>query len=63
MFVTSGARDALRFRRREGFAEQYVRPLVAEARKLGLGTAELQDMIDALSHASTVDPMTTEVRR
>ena len=33
MFVTSGARDALRFRRREGFAEQYVRPLVAEARK------------------------------
>ena len=63
MFVTSGARDALRFRRREGFAEQYVRPLVAEARKLGLGPAELQDMIDAQSRASTVDSVTTEARR
>ncbi|MBY6675782.1 GntR family transcriptional regulator [Rhodococcus sp. BP-149] len=62
MFVTSGARDALRFRRREGFAEQYVRPLVAEARKLGLGPVELQDMIDAQSRASTVDSVISEAQ-
>lgn len=49
MFVSTGARDALRSRRREQFAEQFVRPLVAEARKLGLGPAELEQMIDAHS--------------
>lgn len=45
MFVTTGARDALRFRRRERFADQYVTPLVAEARKLGLGPDEIMTMI------------------
>ncbi|QNG21377.1 GntR family transcriptional regulator [Rhodococcus triatomae] len=46
MFVTSGARDALRFRRRERFARQYIDPLVAEADKLGLGIDELKSMLD-----------------
>ncbi|AMY18784.1 HTH-type transcriptional repressor YvoA [Rhodococcus sp. PBTS 1] len=45
MFVTTGARDALRIRRRERFADQYVTPLVAEARKLGLGPDEIMTMI------------------
>ena len=45
MFVTTGARDALRFRRRGRFADQYVTPLVAEARKLGLGPDEIMTMI------------------
>lgn len=46
MFVTTGARDALRFRRREQFAAQYVAPLVREAEKLGMSIAELQSMLD-----------------
>jgi len=47
MFVSDGARERLRERRRSAFAEQFVGPLVAEARKLGLGPQELKAMIDA----------------
>ncbi|PMR58581.1 GntR family transcriptional regulator [Verrucosispora sp. ts21] len=46
MFVSSGARAKLRARRRDEFARQYVQPLVAEARKLGIDPAELKHMID-----------------
>ena len=46
MFVSSGARAKLRVRRRDEFARQYVQPLVAEARKLGIDPAELKHMID-----------------
>ncbi|MCA1008943.1 GntR family transcriptional regulator [Rhodococcus hoagii] len=46
MFVATGAREALRFRRREQFAAQYVAPLVREAEKLGMSIAELQSMLD-----------------
>ncbi|WP_430332031.1 GntR family transcriptional regulator [Rhodococcus sp. ACT016] len=46
MFVTTGARDALRFRRREQFAAQYLAPLVREADKLGMSVAELKSMLD-----------------
>jgi GntR family transcriptional regulator len=46
MFVSDGARAQLRERRRTSFAEQYVVPLVAEARKLGMGTDDLKTMID-----------------
>ena len=46
MFVTAGARDALRYRRRERFAKQYLEPLVLEAEKLGVGIAELKTMLD-----------------
>lgn len=46
MFVTPGARDALRFRRREHFARQYIEPLVAEADKLGMTIPELKTMLD-----------------
>jgi DNA-binding transcriptional regulator YhcF (GntR family) len=46
MFVTPGAREKLRHRRREQFARQYLEPLLAEARQLGIATAELKSMID-----------------
>lgn len=47
MFVAAGARAKLRERRRERFTEQYVQPLLAEARKLGIGHDELMKMIDS----------------
>ncbi|WP_204033024.1 GntR family transcriptional regulator [Micromonospora qiuiae] len=46
MFVSAGARAKLRGRRRDEFARQYVQPLLAEARKLGIDPAELKHMID-----------------
>ncbi|MEN8672617.1 GntR family transcriptional regulator [Nocardioides sp.] len=47
MFVTEGARAMLLDRRREHFVRQYVDPLVAEARKLGVSPAELTAMIQS----------------
>lgn len=46
MFVTAGARDALRFRRRDDFTRQYLKPLVTEARKLGMTVDEVKVMLD-----------------
>jgi GntR family transcriptional regulator len=46
MFVTTGARDALRFRRRDHFAQQYIEPLITEANKLGMTVDELKVMLD-----------------
>ena len=46
MFVATGARDRLLKRRRSEFADQYLRPLMTEARKLGIPIHELTDMID-----------------
>lgn len=46
MFVSPGARARLRARRREQFAHQYLRPLLAEARKLGVSTTDVKSMID-----------------
>jgi len=46
MFVSPGARVKLRGRRREQFADRYLRPLLVEAHKLGLSAAELKEMID-----------------
>lgn len=45
MFVAEGARDRLVAKRREEFRHDYVRPLVTEAGKLGIGTAQLVEMI------------------
>ena len=39
------ARDQLLKRRRTEFADQYVRPLMTEAQKLGITAAELTTMI------------------
>ncbi|WP_433528908.1 GntR family transcriptional regulator [Micromonospora sp. CA-263727] len=51
MFVSPGARAKLRGRRRDEFARQYVQPLLAEARKLGIDPAELKHMIDTSEEA------------
>ena len=46
MFVATGAREQLLKRRRSEFAEQFVRPLMDEAAKLGITGRELSTMID-----------------
>ena len=46
MFVATGAREQLLKRRRSEFADQYVRPLMTEAQKLGISPRELSTMID-----------------
>ncbi|RBY77701.1 GntR family transcriptional regulator [Geodermatophilus sp. TF02-6] len=51
MFVAPGAREQLLKRRRSEFADQYVRPLMAEARKLGISGRELAAMIDRWEEA------------
>jgi GntR family transcriptional regulator len=45
MFVATGAREQLLKRRRSEFADQYVRPLMTEAQKLGISPRELDAMI------------------
>src|SRR3954466_14279665 len=45
MFVATGARAVLGGRRREDFHEQFLAPLVQEARKLGINGAQLADML------------------
>lgn len=47
MFVATGAREQLLKRRRSEFADQYVRPLMTEASKLGISARELTAMIDS----------------
>jgi GntR family transcriptional regulator len=46
MFVASGARELLKRARREEFRAQYLRPLLDEARVLGIGGEELHHLID-----------------
>lgn len=46
MFVSDGARTRVRARRRDQFAHQFVLPLIAEARKLGIGLDEVHAMIE-----------------
>jgi DNA-binding transcriptional regulator YhcF (GntR family) len=45
MFVSTGARDKLRTRRRDEFQRQYVEPLLAQAERLGIDQAHLVAMI------------------
>jgi GntR family transcriptional regulator len=47
MFVATGSQARLAKKRRDEFAAEYVRPLVAEAAKLGLTQAQLVTMIQA----------------
>ena len=55
MFVVSGARQRLIELRRKEFAEQFVEPMVAEARRLGIGTEELIELIGRRSDQSPTD--------
>ena len=45
MFVTAGARATLLARRRAGFTERYVQPLLTEATRLGIDSDELIGLI------------------
>ncbi|WP_431711742.1 GntR family transcriptional regulator [Glutamicibacter uratoxydans] len=51
MFVAQGARNQLLAARRQQFHEQFIRPLTAEAAKLGIGVAELVSMIQDSTHS------------
>ena len=54
MFVATGARDLLLNERRSAFADRYVQPLLAEARKLGLGPSDVAGLIRA--HVDAAEP-------
>ena len=45
MFVAEGARDRLVAKRRDQFQTDFIRPLITEAAKLGIGETALLDMI------------------
>ncbi len=47
MFVATGARETLLGRRRNAFAEKYIAPLLAEARRLGMDAEDLKKLIDS----------------
>lgn len=51
MFVSTGAREVLRERRRRSFVAEYLQPAVAEARKLGISSADLKTLLDDLENA------------
>ena len=46
MFVAEGSRQRLVAKRRDQFKSEYVRPLLAEAGKLGISAAQLTEMIE-----------------
>jgi len=52
MFVAPGARATLLVRRRDGFYREYVEPLAAEARKLGLPLPQLHEMVTQAMNAT-----------
>ena len=45
MFVAPRAAEKIRAKRKQAFFEQYVRPLAAEAKNIGITPAELQAML------------------
>ncbi|MEX5259309.1 GntR family transcriptional regulator [Kocuria sp. CPCC 205263] len=61
MFVAPGARALLLEERRSAFAHRYVQPLLAEARKIGLGPDDVADLVRAGAAAAT--PQATGDRR
>ena len=46
MFVAEGARDKLLEARRDGFVEEYLKPMLEEAKKVDLTEEDIQTMID-----------------
>lgn len=45
MFVSDGARERLIAKRRDAFRDEYLRPLLAEATKLGIDPDQISQMI------------------
>lgn len=58
MFVSDGARERLVAKRRDAFRDEYVRPLLAEAAKLGIGPDQLSRMIATASAPEPATPLT-----
>lgn len=56
MFVATGARERVLGERRATFAQNYVDPLLAEGRKIGLGAAELEALIRERAAAASDIP-------
>jgi GntR family transcriptional regulator len=52
MFVAAGARKRLLAERRQRFAEQYIEPMLVEARRLGLDEGDLVSMVQESNHQS-----------
>jgi GntR family transcriptional regulator len=52
MFVSAGARERLLADRRQRFSEQYIEPMLVEARRLGIDTADLASLIQESSQFS-----------
>lgn len=46
MFVTEGAVDIIKKKRQSGFFENYIQPLMEEAKKLGLSEKEVISLIE-----------------
>ncbi len=55
MFVATGARTQLLAERRAAFAERFVDPLLAEARKLDLGADDLASLIRERAATTTTE--------
>src|SRR3954451_7401843 len=51
MFVATGAHEQLLKRRRSEFADQYLRPVMVEAHKLGISTREVTAMLQCWEEA------------
>ena len=56
MFVAPGARELLLKERRSDFAERYVLPLLAEARRIGLGPEDVADLVRTGAGAEPAKP-------
>ncbi|ACL40853.1 transcriptional regulator, GntR family [Pseudarthrobacter chlorophenolicus A6] len=56
MFVAPGARELLLKERRSDFAERYVQPLLAEARRIGLGPEDVADLVRTGAGVSPANP-------
>jgi DNA-binding transcriptional regulator YhcF (GntR family) len=52
MFVATGSRERLLTKRRESFRTDFVAPLIAEAKKLGISPAQLNQLITEEGEAS-----------
>lgn len=48
MFVAEGAKEKLVLQRREGFAEEFVLPMLKEAKKLNLSDSDVVKIMDQL---------------
>ena len=55
MFVADGARELLLGERRAAFADRYLDPLLAEARKLGRGPDDIARLLQARATTTTTE--------